>query len=310
MAEGTVYRYRYWCITENAYVYKWDEDDDHECPHGADHVIDATKTTVVDTIESTAVDISPVLDELDRPFVRADSRDDHDTTYFTMIGDKWTAVSAENVGTGNGIVSAFYLDYKEVKGVKMYLDSVQTTAFSVDYSTYINGNQASHFCRGLVTFAEPPVSGAAITADYMYATIGKENSNNTLSFDFSGSADTTKTLEVVFCDPAHIKDGVVYFQNGEMDSTLDIYLMCPAGGYYRDNNGNIGYAFTEVVLSHYVVKQIMNGTADMGIYYDVEARSTAVPPGYFVRAVVNKGSANELRGCIRLEINRERTVIL
>jgi hypothetical protein len=248
------------------------------------------------------------VDELKRPFVRAESRDEHDTTYFTVRGDEFISVSGENVGTGDGVLSAFYLDNKEVSNVVMYLDSTPTTAFTVDYSTFIDNNAASHFSRGLVTFNAPPSEGVEITADYTYAVIGTSPEDN-LTFTFSATGQE-KIVYVHFCDPAHIKDGVTFFRNGEIDSILNAYVVCPAGGYYLDNNSVPQYAFTETVLQHYVIDQILMGDAEMGVYFDVEARSRAMPVGYKLKFVISNGSAANLQGVVRLEINRERTSII
>ncbi|MFA7219108.1 MAG: hypothetical protein WC119_01090 [Synergistaceae bacterium] len=141
-----------------------------------------------------------------------------------------------------------------------------------------------------------------------YASIGADVENE-LSFDFSVD-ESPKTIYVDWCDPIHIKDGVVYFSGGTMDSHIDIWMVCPQGQYYLDNNGNPAYAHTETPIAYYVINQIMAGDAEMGIYFDVEARSTAIPNNYKLKVVINKGSATELRGCLRLEINRQRTVIL
>lgn len=251
--------------------------------------------------------VSPVLDELERPFVRVDSRDDHDTTVFTVNGDKWTTVTGESVGTGDGSTTVFYLDHKEVRSVVVYLDGTETETFTVDYSAFENNNKAVHFSRGRITFSEAPANGVAITADYQYATIGGEE--DLLIFDFS--TDTSpKTIWLEHCDPVHIKDGVVFYQNGELDSKLNVYIVCPAGNYYYDNNDTPAYASEDTDIMHYVFNQVLSGSAEMGVYFDVEARSKAVPKNYKVKMVIDKGSATSLKGSIRLEINRERTVII
>ena len=275
---------------------------------------ETTLTTIVNNhvptpLDSTGyTDISPISDELHRPFVRADSRDDHDTTVFTARGDKWTSVVGEEVGTGDGSTKDFYLDHQDVRNVITKFDDVtQEDGYTVDYSTYEDNNLVTHFCVGKVTFDEAPSAGVVITADYVYATIA--GADNLLTFDFSVD-ESPKTMVFEHCDPIHVKDGVVFYQNGETDSVMNLYIMCPNGTYYYDNNGSPKLATEDTVIMHYVVDQIMNGSAEMGIYIDVEGRSTAIPVSYYIKIVVDKGSANNLKGSVRMEINRQRTIII
>jgi hypothetical protein len=74
-----------------------------------------------------------------------------------------TAVTGENVGTGDGTTTTFYLANTPVKvdSETVYIDGVAKTRgtdYTIDYDT------------GAVTFTTPPASGAVITADYTYFT--------------------------------------------------------------------------------------------------------------------------------------------
>lgn len=305
-----VNKYRIWCETEAAYVYEWAEAEPLDCPNDSAHSIDVTKTVIDEVVGDDSVDISETRDELNRPYIRVDSRDDHDTTYFITRGDSWTAVVGEAVGTGDGATKIFSLDHKEVRNLTAKLDGVNVASSNVsaDVSTFIDGNKNLHWADGEITFDTAPSNASSITVDYEYAFIG-DDSVNEISFDFSTDS-SPKTIYVEWCDPIHIKDGVVYFSGGAMDSKIDVWMVCPQGKYYLDNNRNPAYAFSEVPIAYYVVNQIMSGDAEAGIHFDVESRSTAIPNGYKLKAVINKGSSNILKGCLRVEINRERTVIL
>jgi len=49
-----LYKFRLWCETENAYVYKWSEDGENaptKCPNDTSHVIDTTKTAIVEIVD-------------------------------------------------------------------------------------------------------------------------------------------------------------------------------------------------------------------------------------------------------------------
>lgn len=317
MASQTLNKYRIWCVTEQIFVYIWGDVLPTKCPNNESHEIDSEQIGTVDRLSKNDVNVSSIKDELDRPYVRAESRDDHDTTYFTTRGDKWTSVIGEVVRSGASSSSAgqeagseteFYLDNKEVRNVAIYVGEDEIENFSIDVSEFEDNNKATHFSTGKITFDVAPPDGVEITADYEYATISGD-SDNSLEFDFE-SDESPKTIDIGFCDPAHIKDGVVFYQNGELDSKMNVYVICPEGNYYKNNNGGYAYASTDTIIAHYVVEQPLLGTAEMGVYFDVEARSTAVPNNYKIRVTIDKGSATTLKGCVRLEINRQRTVIL
>jgi hypothetical protein len=314
-----VYKYRLWCETENGYVYVWAEEEPTSCPNNPAHTIDSSKTVIEHSVGDNSVTISSKEDESDRPYVRAESRDDHDTTVFTTKGDKWNTVTGESVGTGDGVETVFSLVNKEVKNVKVYLDDIeQESGYTVDLTQYDSGlNKSLSFSRGIITFDTAPEADAVITADYEYGEMG---AGNQLIYDQTIDGDT-KSIDVSFIDPIHIKDGLVAFENGALDSVLSVYAVCPqygvyiddrlpATGVYSDDNGNIQPAIgSEKIISRYVVDQILLGTVHVGTYFDVEARSTAMPPGYVIRFSINAGSATNLKVYARLEINRERGAI-
>jgi hypothetical protein len=72
-----------------------------------------------------------------------------------------TAVTGENVGTGDGSTTTFYLDNTPVKPLSetVYVDGqaqTRDTDYTIDYDT------------GAITFTTAPASGATITVDYTY----------------------------------------------------------------------------------------------------------------------------------------------
>lgn len=317
MASKSLNKYRIWCITEQSFVYIWDDILPTKCPNNESHEIDIEQIGTVDRLSKNDVSVSDIRDELDRPFVRTDSRDDHDTTYFTTKGDTWTSVSGyvlqEPIATSSsssGTETNFTLPHKEVRNVVVRVDGIEVDDFSIDYTELDSiGNKAESYCRGVITpTGNPWPGGVLIDCDYDYAEIGSD-SDNEMKFDFTVE-DSPKSITLGYCDPIHIKDGVVFYDGGEVDSTLNVYIICPAGNYYKDNNGNYAYAFTDITIAYYVVDQMLLGSAPMGIYFDVEARSTAIPNNYKVKIVIDKGSSTTLKGCVRLEINRQRTTIL
>lgn len=70
-----------------------------------------------------------------------------------------TAITGENVGTGDGTTTTFTLDYPPVlyHSETIYIDGAaktRDTDYTIDYET------------GEITFTSAPASGASITADY------------------------------------------------------------------------------------------------------------------------------------------------
>ena len=277
------------------------------------------------------VDLLPVElhgveeDEQNRVFVRAESRDPHDTTYFTSAGDKWNAVVGGSLGTGDGTTTRFYFggrcpdkDYpsmtqcsngvhKEIRNATIRVGGVELypEEFTIDATDPGDNNSASYYARGFVDLVVPPGVDVDVDADYEWLDIG--GGDVELVYDQPQEDPGVKTMNVTFADPIHIKDGVIFFTGGALDAKINVFAVCPAGGAYLDDNGNVKIAMGERVISHYVVDHRLLGDAAMGHYFNVEARSGAMPPGYMIRCTVDPGSATDLKAVFRLELNRERT---
>ena len=304
MAE--VNKYRLWCETEQAYVYTWGEEEPTLCPNNSAHTIDSSKTAIDATIGNQNVVISEYTDESNRPYVRAESRDIHDNTYFTSRGDKWTTVINEAVGTGDGSTTEFFLDYPETRGATIAIDGVpQESGVTVDISEYQDNNGCLHYGTGKITFDVAPAIDAVITATYQWGEIG---TGEQLIY-IEANDDSPKTVDFNFVDPVHIKDGMIFWKNGAPDSKANLYVIIPNGAYYYDKNGVLKQAIGEVIAERYVIDFMMNGEADVGVYFDVETRSSPIPKGMIIRGVIDAGSATDFYCCVRLEINRERTVV-
>lgn len=57
-ANKIVNQYRYYCITESNFVYKWDTNIPTTCPNNATHTIDTDSMTIVDTVKSNQVEVT------------------------------------------------------------------------------------------------------------------------------------------------------------------------------------------------------------------------------------------------------------
>lgn len=253
----------------------------------------------------------PNLDEIGRQRFRTDSLDDHDTSFFTGKSDKINNVtSPEVIGEGNEVQTEFYFPKKEIiRGtVKVYLDEVEldSSNYTIDYTEYdSNYNEILHFCRGKLTFNEAPGDGVEITATYSYGTIG-DGESFFLNF---GLLDDTKIVTLLFIDPVHIKSGTIYYSNGTSDSIVRAYVESPADSPYYDNNRNIIFNNPDgIKLSQYVNEIVING--DGSVEFQAEARANAIPPFFALKIEVNNGSSIGLKVWGRLDVHRQRTVII
>ena len=79
-------------------------------------------------------------------------------TDFQMISVRYGEVLGEDVGTGDGTTTEFYLNYSNVvsDSETIYINDTEVNSYTIDYDT------------GKITFDTPPSNGASITADYQY----------------------------------------------------------------------------------------------------------------------------------------------
>jgi hypothetical protein len=118
----------------------------------------------------------------------------------------------------------------------------------------------------------------------------------------------------------YMKEGSFYFYNAPKGTYIDMYIVCPPGGYYDkkflDEEGNITQTFhqaeTEIVFGHWVVRYPLEGTCPMGDELNTEASSDLLTPEYIIwRAEVTSPEVTGLtdfHGHFTLEFNRGRTV--
>jgi len=157
----------------------------------------------------------------------------------------------------------------------------------------------------------------------VFTCIGDSDNNigdgKELSWDFSNTEDEVpapagyrrKRLEFKFLDPVHIKEGAVYFYGAQKGSYVDFYIVCPAGNYYYDNNGNPQYATEDTIISHYVIHHMICGDCPMGDELNTESCSTEIPNTYkFWIDITVPDTDNSSYGHVSLELYRRRTVIL
>jgi len=118
-----------------------------------------------------------------------------------------------------------------------------------------------------------------------------------------------KQIDFQFLDSTWIKEGTIYFHNAKKGSYVDLFVVCPAGGYYRKNDGTIAQAAVETVVQHFVNKLYVQGDCPMGDELNTESASEEIPNYFFYRMHITvPDSDTDSNGYINLVIFRERTV--
>lgn len=120
-----------------------------------------------------------------------------------------------------------------------------------------------------------------------------------------------KRIEFKFLDEIYVKEGAVYFFDTQTGSYLDLYIVCPQGQYYYDNNGDLKQASEDTPIAHYVISHWMIGDCPMGDELNTEVCSKKIPNNYkFWLEITVPDPDSTCKGHISLELYRKRTIVL
>lgn len=111
-----------------------------------------------------------------------------------------------------------------------------------------------------------------------------------------------------FNDKVYIKEGTIYFFNMPKGSYVDMTLVCPVGCSYgyrvhgrpesRSAEVLFATATEEVVVSHWINHNLMEGSAPMGDEFNTESAGEASPPTYLIwRAEITIPEISNWREC-------------
>ena len=142
-----------------------------------------------------------------------------------------------------------------------------------------------------------------------------------LFWDFSNDDDIVtdgvptgykrKRMEFKFLDPVYVKEGCIYFFNKLKGSYIDFMIVCPAGQYYYDNDGNPQLATEDTIISWYVRHLFMQSDCPMGDELNTEACSSQIPPNYkFWIEITVPEDDNASNGYVEIKLYRKRTIVL
>jgi hypothetical protein len=137
------------------------------------------------------------------------------------------------------------------------------------------------------------------------------NDDNDIDNLPSGSPYKRKRLEFKFLDPIYIKEGAIYFHKAKTGSYINVYIVCPQGHYYLDNNGVPTLATEDTPIAQYVNYHWLEGDCPMGDELNTESCSVEIPNNYkFWIDITVPNSDSESTGHLSLELYRKRTRIL
>ena len=142
----------------------------------------------------------------------------------------------------------------------------------------------------------------------------------TIFWDASTDADLVeaptgykrKRIILSYLDPIYLKDGAIYYFNALVGSYADLWIVCPAGQYYYDNNYQLKLAQEDTKIRRFLMHHFFAGTNNLGDEMNSEAAAeTPIPPNYEIWVEITlPASDNQSYGWGELEMYRERSVIL
>ena len=120
-----------------------------------------------------------------------------------------------------------------------------------------------------------------------------------------------KRIKFSFLDSVWIKEGCIYFHNCLKGSYINLYVVCPTGGYYKKNDGTVAQATEDTIIHNYVNKHFVQGTCQMGDELNTETSSDELYSylEFWLDITVPDSDATS-NGYVEIELYRARTRIL
>lgn len=160
-------------------------------------------------------------------------------------------------------------------------------------------------------------------------------SNNENDYDFENptienpppvaSGFKAKKINIWFNELVYLKDGAMYFQNADFNTSVYMYITVPPGNYYPNAAGPIpasslglpgdqmyAYATNDVLYACYVNDHHMMGDCTMGDELNAEgAQIDPIPIGWYITSFIICPEDNTtFKGSASLEMYRPHTVVL
>jgi hypothetical protein len=260
---AAIYKYKYWCVTGQCYVYVWSESPPTACPNNTDHEIDVSTIAIVDQVESSDVHFDEQMRHIDgRLRIHQTPRPYGTRVYYTSIGDD--PDDPTDIGNGEDMVMEHTVGGS--------INEVQYIDFNtIDNETYFyqalmshGGNDLDYFELDLVTPVTPVASGSntnySLYGGYL---IVPANGDGNITVEPSGF----KFLQVLPDEDGNVDPG---YWDAEFDTDANTFInVTPA----PSGDGGYNLFATEIVVDKLVHKARLIG--DTGGYfavpsYDVE----------------------------------------
>lgn len=287
----TLYQYRVWCDTENAYFTTWSDVEPTTCPNNDGHTIDTTKTTVVQTV----IEDLPLSRHLEGKLaVHASSKPEPTgyTTYAVWAGagdDMNEADAALSIGTGE------LLSFNMVLGTPVVTKDVKFDPrhgrvwIHEAYVKFENGGVEDYLDADIIAPATPLQQAASL--DYIVE-------DDWLKYAPGGAGTGTHGLagNPILMERTFSKDGDWNYDGTNLTPNF-------AG------DGQYKITTIERVAHRYFNKIPLNGSSTT--YFTMSSEETAELPvssGYFIRINVHNVSNSNWSISIIMEMYRERTI--
>jgi hypothetical protein len=216
-----------------------------------------------------------------------------------------------------------YLVYAEEQSIVykcLLTDSSEITDFETNYKSDSNKPiiPRSIDSRPIVRVDSRPI-------DWTIAWTGRSDSANGVfdgketAWDFSNNDDLVtapsgykrKRIEFFYIDEVRIKDGTLFYFNKLKGSYFDIFMICPDGEYYYDNDGVLQQATEDTKVYNYLSHiKLFDSTVD-GFKFDSEGCTDPIPTTYkFWMEITVPDTDSSSHGHMTIEMFRKRTMIL
>lgn len=217
----------------------------------------------------------------------------------------------------------FAIDSIVVYSVTLQKDSTEATEFVDDYKPNANKSLIERNDEGrevVMTTSRPKEATTFFTSSGDKTSEPQAIGDGVnLFYDFSNndnditppSGYKRKRIEIEFIDPTWIKEGTAYFHNAKKGSYVDLFIVCPSGEYYVQNDGTPVQATEDTVIEHFCNKLFMQGDCPMGDELNTESCSKEIPAGFKYRMEITVPDTDtNSNGYFNLELYRTRTAIL
>jgi hypothetical protein len=247
---GSITKYRVWCVSENLYVEGWYDEEPQFCPHNNTHTINASLTTVVESLENQAL-----TDKFGKARIHNTQRPPGTTTYFTGASDDPNNIN----DVGNGQHFAIHHTLGEASPETLYLDFNMVENITWISEGYVTWNGAKNDVISLLSVPRTVTYEAGTNTNYNIL-------GGYLIIPAAGNGTVNITSDLSLAN-----GGLVYFpdnENGQRPTKCfwDADWNRTTNKYENIRPNLLGNGFFnifsyEVILSKFVNKIIMNGNS-------------------------------------------------